>query len=59
MVSLLLENKYTTYELGYDELMKKTATMTRYQGSAISYTDGSSSYKSGSGDNSSKAISFL
>ena len=25
------ENKYTTYELGYDELMKKTATMTRYQ----------------------------
>ena len=52
------ENKYTTYELGYDELMKKTATMTRYQGAAISYTDGSSSYKSGSGDNSSKAISF-
>mgnify|MGYP000465388032 CR=1 FL=1 len=52
------ENKYTTYELGYDELTKKTATKTRYQGAAISYTDGSSSYQSGSGDNSSKAISF-
>lgn len=52
------ENKYTAYELGYDELTKKTAVMTRYQGAALSYTDGSSSYQSGSGDNSSKAISF-
>ena len=52
------ENKYTSYELGYDELMKKTATMIRYQGAAVSYVDGDSSYNRGSGDNSSKAISF-
>ena len=52
------ENKYTAYELGYDQVMKKTADKTRYQGAAISYTDGSSSYSKGSGDNSSKSISF-
>ena len=52
------ENKYTAYELGYDELTKNTAEVKRYQGAALSYTDGSSSYSSGSGDNSNKAISF-
>ena len=52
------ENKYTAYELGYDELTKNTADVKRYQGAALSYADGSSSYSSGSGDNSSKAISF-
>ena len=52
------ENKYTAYELGYDEVAKRTEEKTRYQGAAISYTDGSSSYSRGSGDNSSKAISF-
>ena len=26
------ENKYTAYELGYDQVMKKTADKTRYQG---------------------------
>ena len=52
------ENKYTAYELGYDEVTKNTADVKRYQGVALSYTDGSSSYSSGSGDNSSKAISF-
>ena len=52
------ENKYTAYELGYDEVAKRTAEKTRYQGAAFSYTDGSSSYSRGSGDNSSKAISF-
>lgn len=52
------ENKYTAYELGYDEVTKRTEEKTRYQGAAISYTDGSSSYSRGSGDNSSKAISF-
>ena len=52
------ENKYTAYELGYDEVTKNTADVKRYQGVAFSYTDGSSSYSSGSGDNSSKAISF-
>ena len=52
------ENKYTAYELGYDKLTKNTADVKRYQGAALSYADGSSSYSSGSGDNSSKAISF-
>ena len=52
------ENKYTAYELGYDEATKRTEDVTRYQGVALSYTDGNSSYSRGSGDNSSKAISF-
>ena len=52
------ENKYTAYELGYDELTKNTAEVERYQGAAFSYTDGNSSYGSGNGDNSNKAISF-
>ena len=52
------ENKYTAYELGYDEVTKRTEDVTRYQGFALSYTNGNSSYSSGSGDNSSKAISF-
>ena len=52
------ENKYTAYELGYDQAVKRTEDKTRYQGAAISYTDGSSSYSRGSGDNSSKSISF-
>jgi autotransporter len=38
------DNKYTAYELGYDEVAKRTVDKTRYQGAAISYTDGSSSY---------------
>lgn len=52
------ENKYTAYELGYDAVTKRTEDKVRYQGAAISYVDGDSSYNRGSGDNSSKAISF-
>ena len=52
------ENKYTTYELGYDEVVKRTENMVRYQGAALSYVDGSSSYNSGSGDNHGKSIGF-
>ena len=52
------ENKYTAYELGYDEVTKRTEEKTCYQGAALSYTDGSGSYSRGSGDNSSKSISF-
>lgn len=52
------ENKYTAYELGYDQITKKTDEVTRYQGAAFSYTDGKSGYRAGSGDNSSKALSF-
>ncbi len=56
--SAAFENKYTTYELGYDILDKETEDYKRYAGAAISYSDGSSSYEHGSGENSGKAISF-
>ena len=52
------ENKYTSYELGYDTITKNTDDKIRSQGAAVSYVDGDSSYNRGSGDNSSKAISF-
>lgn len=52
------ENKYTSYELGYDTITKNTDDKICYQGAAVSYVDGDSSYNRGSGDNSSKAISF-
>lgn len=52
------ENKYTTYELGYDEVTKRTDDVIRYQGAALSYVDGKSSYNSGSGDNHGKSIGF-
>ena len=56
--SAAFENKYTSYELGYDQVTKRKDDMTRYTGAAFSYTDGSSTYDSGTGDNDSKAISF-
>lgn len=52
------ENKYTVYELGYDEITKKTDRFTRYQGAALSYIDGSSSFGRGSGENDGKSIAF-
>lgn len=52
------ENKYTMYEMGYDQKMKQTDKYTRYGGVSFSYTDGSSSYRSGDGDNKNKAINF-
>lgn len=56
--SAAFENKYTTYELGYDTLDKETEDYKRYAGASISYSDGTSSYERGSGENSGKAISF-
>lgn len=52
------ENKYTVYELGYDEITKKTDRFTRYQGAALSYIDGSNSFARGSGENNGKSIAF-
>ena len=52
------ENKYTAYELGYDEVIKRTDDFVRYNGVELNYTDGSSSYRSGNGGNDAKAISF-
>lgn len=56
--SAAFENKYTTYELGYDTLDKETEDYKRYAGASISYSDGTSSYERGSSENSGKAISF-
>lgn len=52
------ENKYTAYELGYDEVIKRTDDFVRYNSVALNYTDGSSSYRRGNGGNDAKAISF-
>ena len=56
--SMSFENKYTTYELGYDQITKQTDDMVRYTGAALSYTDGSGTYERGNGENHSKAIAF-
>lgn len=52
------QNKYTSYELGYDTVTKSTPSMTRYTGVALSYADGNGSYNHGSGDNSNLAVHF-
>lgn len=52
------KNKYTHYELGYDEVMKEKPNYTRYGGVSISYADGDASYSRGSGDNNSRAMNF-
>lgn len=52
------KNKYTHYELGYDEVMKTKPNYTRYCGVSVSYADGDASYSRGSGDNNSRAINF-
>ena len=56
--NLGFENEYTTYELGYDKLVKQTEEKSCYQGVALSYTDGEAKYFKGSGDNESKSIGF-
>ena len=52
------ENKYVSYEVGYDGVAKRTDKYTRYAGAAFSYTDGDSSYARGDGENSGKAVSL-
>lgn len=52
------ENKYVSYEVGYDLVAKRTDKYTRYAGAAFSYTDGDSSYARGDGENSGKAVSL-
>ena len=56
--NLGFENEYTTYELGYDKLVKQTEEKSCYQGVALSYNDGEAKYFKGSGDNESKSIGF-
>ena len=52
------ENKYTQYELGYDQKLKSTPAYTRYAGISFSYLDGDSSYSNGSGENKVKALNI-
>lgn len=52
------ENKVHHYELGYDQKVRSTEKYTVYGGVAVSYSDGSGSYSSGSGDNKDKALSI-
>lgn len=52
------KNKYTHYELGYDEVMKEKPNYTRYGGVSVSYAGGDASYSRGSGDNHSRAMNF-
>lgn len=52
------ENKYTQYELGYDQKLKSTPAYTRYAGISFSYLDGDSSYSIGSGENKVKALNI-
>ena len=50
-----ITNKYTKYELGYDEKLSTNEHWT--VGAAISYTDGDSSFAKGSGENTHKGLS--
>lgn len=51
-----IKNVYNTYQLGYDEKLSTNDHWT--VGAAISYTDGQSSFDNGSGENTSKGLSF-
>lgn len=50
------ENRYTSYELGYDRLVHSADGEKRYRGFFISYADGTSEYAKGKGDNDNKAF---
>ena len=50
-----ITNKYTKYELGYDEKLSTNEHWT--VGAAISYTDGDSSFAKGAGENTHKGLS--
>ncbi|MDL2281213.1 autotransporter outer membrane beta-barrel domain-containing protein, partial [Selenomonadales bacterium OttesenSCG-928-I06] len=52
------ENQFNHYEMGYDEVIDKTDKYTRYGGISFGYTDGTSSYKGGLGENKNKALSM-
>lgn len=51
-------NKYIHYEVGYDRLAKLDEKSKRYEGVALAYTNGTSTYRRGDGKNHSLAISF-
>lgn len=51
-------NRHTMYQLGYDDVVKKTDKLKRYQGVAFSYDDGKNSFNRGSGKLKAKSIGF-
>lgn len=50
------ENRYTSYELGYDRLVHSADDEKRYRGFFISYANGAPEYTNGNGDNDNKAF---
>ena len=52
------KTKYNRLQLGYDEVLGDNARRKIYGGIAASYTDGSSTYDRGSGDNKGAALSL-
>ncbi|MDL2280643.1 autotransporter outer membrane beta-barrel domain-containing protein [Selenomonadales bacterium OttesenSCG-928-I06] len=52
------ENQFNHYEMGYDKIIAKNDSYTRYGGISLGYTDGTSSYKNGYGDATDKALSM-
>lgn len=51
-------NRHTMYQLGYDDVVKNTDKLKRYQGVAFSYNDGKNSFNRGSGKLKAKSIGF-
>lgn len=52
------KNKYQTYQIGYDKRIAAADGDSWFVGGALSYTDGSSAYESGGGENSSAGLSL-
>ena len=51
-------NRHTMYQLGYDDVVKNTEKLKRYQGVAFAYDDGKNSFNRGSGKLKAKSIGF-
>lgn len=51
-------NRHTMYQLGYDDVVKNTEKLKRYQGVVFSYDDGKNSFNRGSGKLKAKSIGF-
>ncbi|WP_307977750.1 autotransporter outer membrane beta-barrel domain-containing protein [uncultured Phascolarctobacterium sp.] len=51
-------NRHTMYQLGYDDVVKNTDKLKRYQGVAFSYDDGKNNFNRGSGKLKAKSIGF-
>lgn len=51
-------NRHTMYQLGYDDVVKNTDKLKRYQGVAFSYDGGKNSFNRGSGKLKAKSIGF-